>query len=43
MKPFAVELPNGVEVWWDGVTRAYIDAPSKFKGQTKVKKQTKQK
>lgn len=30
-----VELPNGVEVWWDGVTRAYIDVPASFKGKTK--------
>ncbi|XP_017781781.1 PREDICTED: hemocytin [Nicrophorus vespilloides] len=29
-----VELPNGVEVWWDGLTRAYVDVPSSFKGRT---------
>lgn len=31
-----VELPNGVEVWWDGFTRAYVDVPASFKGKTKV-------
>ncbi|KAJ9596531.1 hypothetical protein L9F63_012430, partial [Diploptera punctata] len=30
-----VELPNGLEVWWDGVTRVYIDAPAKFRDNTK--------
>lgn len=29
------ELPNGVEVWWDGITRVYIDVPASFKGDTK--------
>jgi hypothetical protein len=32
----SVELPNGLELWWDGVTRVYIDAPAKFRGKTKV-------
>jgi hypothetical protein len=32
----AVDLPNGLEVWWDGVTRVYIDAPASFQGNTKV-------
>lgn len=31
-----VELPNGVEVWWDGLTRAYVDVPASFQGKTKV-------
>ncbi|KAF7263559.1 hypothetical protein GWI33_001874, partial [Rhynchophorus ferrugineus] len=30
-----VELPNGVEVWWDGVTRVYIDLPGTFKQKTR--------
>lgn len=30
-----VELPNGLEVWWDGMTRAYIDIPANFKEKTK--------
>ncbi|CAG0879041.1 unnamed protein product [Darwinula stevensoni] len=30
-----VTLSNGVEVWWDGETRVYIDAPAEFKGKTK--------
>ncbi|KAJ3643777.1 hypothetical protein Zmor_026489 [Zophobas morio] len=30
-----VELPNGMLVWWDGVTRAYIDIPAKFQEKTK--------
>ncbi|ERL85336.1 hypothetical protein D910_02756 [Dendroctonus ponderosae] len=30
-----VELPNGIEVWWDGVSRAYIDLPASFKGKTR--------
>lgn len=33
---FLVELPNGVEVWWDGFTRVYIDVPSKLQGKTMV-------
>jgi hypothetical protein len=33
---FPVDLPNGLEVWWDGVTRVYIDAPARFQGNTKV-------
>lgn len=31
-----MELPNGVFVWWDGLTRAYIDVPASFKGNTMV-------
>jgi hypothetical protein len=30
-----VDLPNGLEVWWDGVTRVYIDVPSNFQRNTK--------
>ncbi|KAL1513261.1 hypothetical protein ABEB36_002690 [Hypothenemus hampei] len=30
-----VELPNGMEIWWDGVTRVYVDVPSTFKDKTK--------
>lgn len=30
-----VDLPNGVEIWWDGVTRVYIDAPPTLRDQTK--------
>lgn len=33
---FVVELPNGVEIWWDGVTRVYVDVPASFQGKTKV-------
>jgi hypothetical protein len=33
---FPVELPNGLEIWWDGVTRVYIDVPASFQGNTKV-------
>lgn len=33
---FPVDLPNGLEVWWDGITRVYIDAPARFQGNTKV-------
>ena len=29
-------LTNGVGVWWDGRSRAYIDVPGSFKGQVKV-------
>ena len=28
------ELPNGLHVWWDGQTRAYIDAPKEFREKT---------
>jgi hypothetical protein len=27
-----VHLPNSLEVWWDGVSRVYINAPAKFHG-----------
>ncbi|XP_014469310.1 PREDICTED: hemocytin isoform X2 [Dinoponera quadriceps] len=30
-----INLPNDLEVWWDGVTRVYINAPAKFHGRTK--------
>ncbi|EFA10333.2 hemocytin [Tribolium castaneum] len=30
-----VELGNGMQVWWDGVTRAYIDIPANFPEKTK--------
>ncbi|XP_016844891.1 hemocytin [Nasonia vitripennis] len=30
-----VELPNGLEVLWDGVSRVYVNAPAHFRGQTK--------
>ncbi|XP_066254573.1 hemocytin [Euwallacea similis] len=30
-----VELMNGVKVWWDGVTRVYIDVPASLHGLTK--------
>lgn len=33
---FTAKLPNGVEIWWDGVTRVYIDMPAKLRGKTKV-------
>nr|XP_045582100.1 uncharacterized protein LOC123745535 [Procambarus clarkii] len=29
-----VELGNGLDVWWDGQTRVYIDAPAEFRGMT---------
>lgn len=25
-------LPNGLEIWWDGVSRVYINAPPEFHG-----------
>ncbi|KAK9502170.1 hypothetical protein O3M35_012753 [Rhynocoris fuscipes] len=30
-----VELWDGVEVWWDGINRVYIDVPPTLKGKTK--------
>lgn len=30
-----VEFRDGVTVWWDGATRAYIDAPASYRGKTK--------
>lgn len=27
-----VNLPNDLEIWWDGMTRVYINAPAKFHG-----------
>lgn len=32
----SVELPNGLEIWWDGLSRVYVDAPPTFFGHTKV-------
>ncbi|XP_063867870.1 uncharacterized protein LOC135104399 [Scylla paramamosain] len=29
-----VELSNGLDVWWDGQTRVYVDAPADFRGET---------
>lgn len=28
----AIHLPNALEVWWDGVSRVYINAPAEFHG-----------
>lgn len=28
----AVELPNGLQVLWDGVSRVYVNAPPQFRG-----------
>lgn len=28
----AVHLPNGLEVWWDGVSSVYINIPAEFYG-----------
>lgn len=28
------ELNNGLMIWWDGVSRVYIDAPAEFQGKT---------
>lgn len=30
-----IHLPNALEVWWDGVSRVYINAPAEFHDQTK--------
>ncbi|KZC09215.1 Hemocytin [Dufourea novaeangliae] len=30
-----VHLPNGLEIWWDGISRVYINAPPEFHGRTK--------
>lgn len=27
-----VNMPNGLEVWWDSVSRVYINAPADFRG-----------
>lgn len=27
-----IQLPNALEVWWDGVSRVYINAPAEFHG-----------
>ncbi|XP_067647324.1 hemocytin isoform X2 [Eurosta solidaginis] len=29
-----VEFPDGVRIWWDGISRAYIDAPPSYRNQT---------
>lgn len=31
----SVDFHDGVHVWWDGATRAYIDAPASYRGKTK--------
>lgn len=28
-----IHLPNALEVWWDGVSRVYINAPAEFHGE----------
>ncbi|KAJ8725925.1 hypothetical protein PYW08_004108 [Mythimna loreyi] len=30
-----VQLPNKVDLWWDGNTRVFIDVPAEFQGKTK--------
>ncbi|XP_043601962.1 hemocytin isoform X2 [Bombus pyrosoma] len=30
-----VQLPNGLEIWWDGISRVYINAPPEFHGNTR--------
>lgn len=30
-----VLLPNGIEIWWDGVSRVYVNVPAEFRGKTK--------
>lgn len=32
-----VMFQDGIKVWWDGMTRVYIDAPVGYRGKTKVK------
>lgn len=27
-----IHLPNGLEIWWDGVSRVYVNAPAEFHG-----------
>uniref|UniRef100_A0A1I8Q8K8 Hemocytin n=1 Tax=Stomoxys calcitrans TaxID=35570 RepID=A0A1I8Q8K8_STOCA len=29
-----VEFPDGIRIWWDGVSRVYIDAPPSYRDQT---------
>jgi integrin beta 3 len=31
----SVDFHDGIQVWWDGATRAYIDAPASYRGKTK--------
>ncbi|KAL0131073.1 hypothetical protein PUN28_002574 [Cardiocondyla obscurior] len=30
-----IRLSNALEIWWDGISRVYINAPAEFYGQTK--------
>lgn len=30
-----VAFKDGLKVWWDGMTRVYIDAPATYRGKTK--------
>lgn len=27
-----VNVPNGLEIWWDGISRVYVNAPADFRG-----------
>lgn len=27
-----VDMPNSLEVWWDGISRVYVNAPATFRG-----------
>lgn len=31
---FTVDFHDGLKVWWDGATRAYIDAPPSYRDNT---------
>lgn len=31
----SVEFQDGIKIWWDGMTRVYIDAPASYRGRTK--------
>lgn len=34
LKIIPVDFHDGVKIWWDGATRAYIDAPTSYRGKT---------
>ena len=31
-------LPNGITVWWDGISRVYINVPGRFQNSFKVER-----
>jgi von Willebrand factor len=31
---FTVDFKDGAKIWWDGMSRAYVDVPASYRGKT---------